>query len=717
MNTRLRFVLAVAVLVLLVTGPFIATALILGRDLSEEERELFGRLLDRWLPIGGMMTLVALLLGVNLLRGLFRQYVRGLMAMAESLRVMLSANRDFRVTVEGPPEVEALARAANDLAQQRDELLRDTEARIAQAKASVENEKNRLAALVADLPLPVIVCNLDGRILLYNNRARLQARALAPDGPGAGAAIGLGRSIYGVFDRSLIAHSLDALQHRLDREGSQPLSHFVTTTRAGQLIRVQMAPVLAAQSDGRRSIGGYVLVLENITKLMGSDAQYDRAMQALADDTRAGLTNIRTALQNLRAAATFEEIRSAADTIHDEVQILTVRIDQSAQEYARMLASRWPLEEMLGADLLTAAGRQIESRLGITAKIGEAIPDLWVKVDSHSLLQALTFLAAKLEESFNVKLVHLGLLRSNRQVLLELRWSGTAVSTETLLNWQLEAMTLAGQTTPLTLRDVTDRHGGQLSCGRDSSVQQSFFRIELPVAVERQPAEGSGLVHVESRPEFYDFDLFHRSGADQIDDDALLAELTYTAFDTETTGLEPSAGDEIIQIGAVRIVNGRLLRHENIDQLIDPRRPLRPEGIAIHGITEDMVRGQPTIAEVLPQFHAFCAGTVLVAHNAAFDMRFLQLKEEALGIRFTQPLLDTLLLSAVIHPNQESHKLEAIAERLGVPIIGRHTALGDAIVTAEVFLRMLPLLAAMGIRTLGQARAAAERTYYARVKY
>jgi DNA polymerase-3 subunit epsilon len=229
--------------------------------------------------------------------------------------------------------------------------------------------------------------------------------------------------------------------------------------------------------------------------------------------------------------------------------------------------------------------------------------------------------------------------------------------------------------------------------------------------------DGAGLVHVESRPEFYDFDLFNRAGEDHARDDTPLASLAYTVFDTETTGLEPSAGDEIIQIGAVRIVNGRLLRHENIDQIIDPQRPLRPEGIPIHGITEEMVRGQPTIATILPQFHGFCEGTVLVAHNAAFDMRFLQLKEDKLGIRFTQPVLDTLLLSAVIHPNQESHKLEAIAERLGITIIGRHTALGDAIVTAEVFLRMLPALADMGIHTLGEARAAAEKTYYARVKY
>ncbi len=188
-------------------------------------------------------------------------------------------------------------------------------------------------------------------------------------------------------------------------------------------------------------------------------------------------------------------------------------------------------------------------------------------------------------------------------------------------------------------------------------------------------------------------------------------------FDTETTGLEPSAGDEIIQIGAMRIVNGRLLRQESYEQLVNPNRPLARESARIHGITEQMLQGQPGIREVLPAFHSFCADTVLVAHNAAFDLRFLQLKEEATGVRFTQPVLDTMLLSPLIHPNQESHRLEAIAERLGVNVIGRHTALGDSIVTGEVFLRMIPLLVEKGIRTLGQARAAAQQTYYARIRY
>jgi DNA polymerase-3 subunit epsilon len=188
-------------------------------------------------------------------------------------------------------------------------------------------------------------------------------------------------------------------------------------------------------------------------------------------------------------------------------------------------------------------------------------------------------------------------------------------------------------------------------------------------------------------------------------------------FDTETTGLDPSQGDEIIQIGALRIVNGRLLHQESFEQLVDPHTMLKPDSVKIHGITQEMVEGQPGIAQVLPQFNRFCADTVLVAHNAAFDMRFLQMKEASTGVRFDQPVLDTLLLSAVVHPNQEEHSLEVIAERFGVTIIGRHTALGDAIVTAEIFLKMIPLLAAAGIRTLGEAREASQRTYFARIKY
>jgi DNA polymerase-3 subunit epsilon len=122
---------------------------------------------------------------------------------------------------------------------------------------------------------------------------------------------------------------------------------------------------------------------------------------------------------------------------------------------------------------------------------------------------------------------------------------------------------------------------------------------------------------------------------------------------------------------------------------------------------------------VLPAFASFCEETVLVAHNAAFDLRFLELARERTGVRFDQPVLDTMLLSAVVQPGHraDEHHLEQIAARLGVPLEARHQALGDAITAGRVLLKLLPLLADRGIRTLGQAREASRRAAAADATY
>jgi len=331
----------------------------------------------------------------------------------------------------------------------------------------------------------------------------------------------------------------------------------------------------------------------------------------------------------------------------------------------------------------------------------------------------LSYLAGRLVDEFEVRAVTLRLQPSGGRAQLDLIWSGQAMSTETVMSWESEPMRFGTETSPLSVRDVMQRHGGEFWFERDRVRHQAFFRCLLPLADAAGNVEqlGAAAAQHDSRPEYYDFDLFRASESQHALDERRLTDLSYTVFDTETTGLDPAAGDQIIQIGAARLVNGKLLRQEAFEQLVDPQRDLPAAGIAIHGIQPEMVRGQPTIDRVLPAFHAYARDTVLVAHNAAFDMRFLQLAEGRSGVVFDQPVLDTLLLSALVHPNQESHRLEAIAERFGVTVIGRHTALGDAIVTAEVFLKLIPLLAAMGIHTLGQAREAAQKTYYARLRY
>ena len=719
MKAKHRFIIAVIVLGLLMTGPFVVTSALVWLDMREAERNMLTELLLSRLPVGTLMTLFGFVIGVLVLHKLFKHYVEGLLRMAETLRLMLGANRNFRVTPEGPPEVQQLAQAANDLAQQRDALMDDVDSQIARAKASVEEEKNRLAALMSELAQAVVVCNLDGRILLYNNRARLQFKALAqgPTSVAGGALIGLGRSIFSILEKTQIEHAREVIDQRL-AAGKLPISTFTTTTRGGQLLRIQMVPVLAASVDSQaRALTGYVLTVENITRSIEEEERRDRALHTLSQGSRSAIGNIRAAVANLLDYPDMEpELRERfLRVIDDEVAKRSLVIDQTMSQFSDSLKTRWPLEDILGIDIIAAAQRRIDDKLKLPTKTEEVDASLWIKADSFSLVFALVCLASKLQDHYEPRELRFRLTTNGKLAYLDLIWAGPAMSSETFYTWEMESMQVGSDTTPLTLRDVIDRHGGEIWYEREKAAHRAFFRFVLPVSTP----EAEQVVeerHVTGRPEYYDFDLFKFEDK-SIDLDRKLSDLTYTVFDTETTGLEPSNGDEIIQVGAARIVNGRLLRQETFDQLVDPEIPLKPEGIPIHGITEDMVRGQPNIDLVLPAFHEFCEDTVLIAHNAAFDMRFLQLKEERTGIRFTQPVLDTLLLSAVVHPNQESHKLDVILERLGITIGTRHNALEDALATGEVFLKLVKLLEDQGIVTVRQALEASEKTYFARVKY
>jgi DNA polymerase-3 subunit epsilon len=222
---------------------------------------------------------------------------------------------------------------------------------------------------------------------------------------------------------------------------------------------------------------------------------------------------------------------------------------------------------------------------------------------------------------------------------------------------------------------------------------------------------------VDSPIQDYDFRLFGHTAPASEQETLPLIELSYTVIDTETTGLDPAGGDEIIALGAVRVVKGRILQREIFDSFVKPRRAIAPASTAIHGISPAMLRGEAPLEEVLPRFHRFVEDTVLIGHNVAFDMRFLELSAARTGLAFTQPVLDTLLLSYVVNPHQEAQSLEEIAKRLGIVVSGRHTALGDALITAQVFVALIPLLAERDIHTFSQARIASENTVYARIKY
>ncbi len=718
MDRRLLWAIAVIGVATLVW--LLLTIGLIASTLEPGQRALVVEQLAPRLVLIGMTWLFGLVLIGATLRWLFRRYASAPARLLEQTRVLLAAPKAAPMHHRGTTETQALAEAIFQLALQRDALREDMAVQVEQASLSVQQEKNRLAALMSELTQSVVVCNLDGRIILYNNRARLQFKTLsqAPALAGGAELVGIGRSIYAVFDRQLVAHALDSIQQRIVRGAGSPSAQFVTTTQAGQLLKVQMAPVRNVEGSGGSGIQGFVLMLDNVTRAFEEEHLRDQVLHGLTEGSRSSLANIQAAVDMLAYTDLDAVMRDRfLAVVREEVSSMGARITDLAQKSTQGLKARWPLEEMMGADVLLATQRRIEARTQRTVSLENLDQGLWLKVDSFSLTQALDYLAMRLVDEFDVRFFRLRLQAAGARAQLDLIWTGQVMSTETVMSWEMDSMRFGPESTPLTVRDVVERHGGEMWFERERTRHEAFFRFLLPLASVQEQMEATRILHNDSRPEYYDFDLFQSTDQSHALEDRLLGDLTYTVFDTETTGLSPSGGDEIIQIGAARIVNGKLLRQESFEQLVNPGRLIPAATIPIHGITQDMVMGKPVIAEVLPAFYAFAQDTVLVAHNAAFDMKFLQLQQARTGLVFNHPVLDTLLLSAVVHPNQESHRLEAIAERFNITVLGRHTALGDAFVTAEVWLRLLPLLQAMGIHTLRQAREAAQKTYYARLKY
>jgi DNA polymerase-3 subunit epsilon len=544
-------------------------------------------------------------------------------------------------------------------------------------------------------------------------------RAEAEEAAGASGYIGLGRSVFRLLGSDLVSHALEQLRNRMERHEASPAVVFMAALEEGRLVRARIAPVAAVESaTAEGSPVGFVLLLEDIAEDVERAERADAWLQALAQNVRSALAGVRAAVENLMNFPDMDVARRRQFTgiIGHEADRLTIELDSTMRDYSRHVQSRRSLEEMRAADLIEVIRHRLHQRLHLEARVDNVDASIWVKVDSYTIVQAVCYLVSRLKAHCGVDAVCLSAAGAGRHARLDLAWTGPPLSASTALAWEDEALTVGGEASSLTFREVLDRHHAEAWYESGDATRPPCFRLLLPLG---QPGDASRVPEPAGRPVDYDFDLFHRADETRELDDRPLKALTYTAFDTETTGLEPSAGDEIISIGAIRIVNGRLLTGEIFDQLIDPRRTLQAASIAIHGIRPEMLEGQPTIDKVLPAFHRFCEDTVLIGHNAAFDMRFLALKERATGVRFTQPLLDTLLLSAVLHGNlvENEHQLEAIAARFGIEVRSRHAALADAMMTGEVLLRMIPLLEERGIVTLKQAREACERTRYARLRY
>lgn len=182
-----------------------------------------------------------------------------------------------------------------------------------------------------------------------------------------------------------------------------------------------------------------------------------------------------------------------------------------------------------------------------------------------------------------------------------------------------------------------------------------------------------------------------------------LQETDFVVVDLETTGAK-APPSRIMEVGAYRVSRGRIVAEFN--SLVNPEIPIPPFIVRLTGITDSMVKSAPLFADIAPAWLDFLGDSVLVAHNAQFDVRFLnhEIARVFPGRRMINSQLCTVKLSRRIFPGLLNYRLHTLAAHFTIPIINRHRAADDALATAEIFIRMLTRLEEYGVRDLAAAR-------------
>lgn len=520
-------------------------------------------------------------------------------------------------------------------------------------------EKKRLETLLAEVPDGVLFCTPDHKIALYNGQARQMF--------GQTEALGLDRPLAGLIRLEPVRMAYDRL--KAGNPAGEGVDILLATKGDARLLEARMRLM---RLEGQETANpAYLLSLRDVSQTLAVHSTREALLSDLLDAAQAALTDI-------------PMDRPAHQALADCLAQTRLRKAQSDGLW-------WPLETLTLGDITSALEARLHGK-GM-ALSQDMVAQTRVRADGFALTRLMERLALAWRGAGASEL-HLSAEEGSAVVTLTLTADRPAFDQDRLTA-EL-AQPLASGHKGFCGSDVLRSHGARLWA--DGAA--------LNLQLARVDASGQS---ADPRLVQYDFDLLHAELPAELSK-APLKNLSYVVFDTETTGLNPAV-DEICQIAAIRIVNGRIVEGERFDMLVNPGRHIPAASTAVHHITNDMVANAPSPSEAIARFHRFAAGAVLVAHNAPFDMAFLQRREGQIDARFDQPILDTVLCSAVLFGQSAEHTLDALCTRLGIviPEADRHTAIGDALGTAEAMRKMLPMLDATGIKDLGGLIAAFDR--------
>jgi DNA polymerase-3 subunit epsilon len=525
-----------------------------------------------------------------------------------------------------------------------------------------------------------------------------RARSVLVGGP----EFGVGAPLNRILPKGRVDYYMRNLRAAWE-EGRDIVEQVIFPLPGGKLLK----GVMAAMPGPGGERAGFLLAFRDVTEEAEREKQVETALRTLPQRLKSPLTSVQSIAQIIETHKNLSEEKQKAfvSALRSEVENCLVQLQEGERAEASMPSSHWQGQP---ADARALVEEALASIPGVYAQFHPpegALPPVAVEPYGCILVMSsvLKWLAGN---SSGWTPVEASLEAGEDMVVATFRLAGSqGPSPEGLETIVIEQQ---GEE-PITVAEAVRRNRGEIW----TRVSEGSFEVRLGmVRASRIPQAGGGVRIFDDQPDFYDFDLFiPRSGAEVREIlDRELKDLELVVFDTETTGLRPLKGDRVVSLSAVRIRKGKIVQAGDFHTLVNPRIPIPKESTIFHGLTDESVKDAPDIAEAYRSFCQYVGGAVLVAHNAAFDMKFLEIaaRENELP-QIDNPVLDTLFLSYGVHGDLQGHNLDSIAGRLGVTIEGRHTSDGDARATAEIFVRLLPLLEARGVRTLGQAKSFCDR--------
>lgn len=700
MRVEARIISVILLSVFLAILPIAAFLILTTIVLPQEISGAFFSLLSDYFWIFFAAVLIGSAINYVFLSHLKERFILPLEKLSDELPLRFQDEKHvLKEEIKAEPG-RTLASRIDTAAGQYHELRTKVDQKLKEASERVSRERDTLAAIIEQLDYGIIVTNSDGNILLFNAAAHTMLSNPEHDPP---VYLGLGRSVEHIFDSAMVGL---ALRQSLKKDAEQPF-HFISVSSDQKL---RKGFVIAISPTGERK-DGFIFVIKDVTATYKHKESKESGLIETVRKMRDATAGIRMTAENLVDYPHIETKQRShfLGIIKDESQKLELLLEslQKSEEITETdrefsVMSSYGLAELVKA----MKSEKDETAIKITYDTEENVT---VKADSYTLplgiLSFISFLSSGNDESVAM---HLSLFKKYLKISIE--FEHKVPETNEIDEWMQQTPSYAKIQLPYPFSTVLKRHKAEW--WTEETKKGHCISLILP-KVE---------VHIPEKPKTpdnvsaFDFDLFRITPPKEILE-IKLAHINAVVFDTETTGLYPSDGDRLVAVGGVRMVNGVLHESQVFNKLINPGKSISKDSTAIHGITNEMVADKPKSQKVLRDFHIFCGDDILIAHNAAFDMRFLELEQNFAGVTFSQPVIDTLLLSTILHPHLEGHSIDVLFERFNIKSEKRHDALGDALMTARIFVKMIPLLNQLGIVTVGDALKSSKESLYSKLKY